>query len=80
MSKLSFLTISLLALINNVEGRKPTYQELDNYSFEKFIEDFRPNYLSSEIESRKSIFNSELEKVKNHNKKKLSWKEGKLIF
>jgi len=63
---------SLLAVV----AAKTTWKELDGYSFEKFVSEFGMKYQPSELESRRALFTSELARVKAHNAKNLSWKEG----
>ena len=55
---------------------KPSWKDLGNYSFEKFTEDFNMKYLQSEIGARRALFNTELARVREHNSKNHSWKEG----
>eukprot|EP01038_Epipyxis_sp_PR26KG_P006727 gene6727-9220_t len=55
---------------------KPTWKDLHDYSFEKFIADFDVKVPSHEVAMRKELFNNELNRVKEHNAKNLSWKEG----
>jgi cathepsin L len=59
-----------------VSGNKVNLGELPNYSFEKFVQDFKhpwqPN--SKEYELRQSIFESELKNVLSHNSENKDWK------
>jgi cathepsin L len=55
---------------------RPTWRELDNYTFDQFLNDFGFEYPSEEIEMRRNLFISELSRVRQHNAKNLSWKEG----
>jgi C1A family cysteine protease len=66
-----------LALVANIYAR-PTWDKLDNYTFEQYVADFSQNYEegSKEWEMRRLIFIGELARVKTHNAKNLSWKEG----
>ena len=64
----------LVATLAAVAFGKPV--DLDNYTFEKYLEDFNLKYHPSEVETRRSLFNNELKRVKEHNSKNLSWKEG----
>lgn len=55
---------------------KTTWNQLDNYTFEQFTKEFGLKYESSELASRRSLFTAELARVRTHNAKNLSWKEG----
>ncbi len=55
-------------------------RDLDNYSFEEFVKEFNFNYHPSEIATRRELFNSELNRIKVHNAKNLSWKEDVTKF
>lgn len=55
---------------------KPKWNELDEYTFDNYVADFRLSLSSQEYVLRKGIFDTELLRVKAHNKKNLSWKEG----
>ena len=63
---------SLLAVV----AAKTSWKELDGYSFEKFVSEFGLKYNASELETRRALFTAELARVKAHNAKNLSWKEG----
>jgi hypothetical protein len=47
----------------------------DDYTFEKFMDEFQVNYGPNEIESRREFFMTELNRVRDHNSKKLGWTE-----
>jgi hypothetical protein len=49
--------------------------DLANYTFDRFLQDFRPQYSAAEIAQRKQLFHQELKRVLQHNAQKLSWKE-----
>jgi len=73
-----FKTILTVACLMGAAQARTTWKDLDNYNFEKFLQEFghkwtkgSPEYLKREI-----IFIEELARVKAHNKKNLSWKEG----
>jgi len=63
---------SLLAIV----AAKTTWKELQGYTFEKFVDEFGLKYDSTEVENRRALFNTELARVRAHNTKNLSWKEG----
>ena len=67
--------LSVLSLLVAAAAR-PAHSELEGYTFEKFVTDFNLNYKPEEIESRRSLFSAELVRVRAHNAKNLSWKEG----
>ena len=50
--------------------------DLTNYTFEKFMSEHNLKFPPAEIESRRATFVAELARVKAHNAKNLSWKEG----
>ena len=39
---------------------RPTWNDLNNYSFDQFVTDFNFDFKESEIQLRKSIFHAEL--------------------
>ncbi len=65
------LTASLTAAI-------PKWNELSDYTFEKFVADFGHEWTpdSTEWEHRKGLFSAELARVQAHNAQGKSWKEG----
>ena len=50
--------------------------DLNNYSFDQFLQDFKVKFHPSELEGRRAAFITELARVKAHNAKNLSWKES----
>ncbi len=70
MKSLSFL--ALLAIVANAT------QDLqyENYTFEKFLQEFNLKYSPSEMATRRTLFENELQRVRAHNSKNASWKEG----
>ena len=50
--------------------------DLNNYSFDQFLKDFKVKFHPSELEGRRAAFITELARVKAHNAKNLSWKES----
>ncbi len=73
MQTLSF--ISLLALVATAVAAKEDLQ-YTNYSFEAHLEAFGLKYHPSEMTARRAIFEKELQRVREHNAKNLSWSEG----
>jgi cathepsin L len=60
------------ALVLSVQGKR----DLDTYSFEKFVQEFKPQWSATEHASRRAIFETELARVRQHNAGSASWKEG----
>jgi len=56
----------------------PRWHQLEGYTFEQYVHDFKIDMTSSHPEwsIRKSLFMAELTRVRAHNNKNLSWKEG----
>jgi len=77
MSRFLFLVVALVA-VAIAFSKKPTWRELEKYSFDDYVSDFgiKLENGSSEWQMRKAIFIQEVARVKAHNAKKLSWKEG----
>jgi len=73
---LNMQIVALLSLFFAVAAAKPNSNELNDYTFDRFVSDFGLKYEQSEIESRRAIFTQELTRVRNHNSKNLSWKES----
>ena len=80
MSKF-IIVIVAVAILAVAFAKRPSWRELDNYSFEQYLQDFNMKMSpdSTEFGTRKVIFMSELARVKSHNAKNLSWKEGKIL-
>jgi hypothetical protein len=75
-SKMVFV-LALVSLFFVISiNAKPTWKDLDNYTFDEFVKDFNFDYSPKEIENRRQLFLNELARVREHNKKNLSWKEG----
>lgn len=64
--------IVLLALV--FSGTSSTTIRED-YNFDTYLSDFNHRFQANELNQRKEIFNKELKRVQEHNKKNLSWKE-----
>ena len=65
----------LIATVAAVSARA-TWRDLDNYTFEHYIKEFGSHFKTSEMSARRVIFQNELDRVRAHNAKGLSWKEG----
>ncbi len=68
-------TVTVLSLLVAAAAR-PSASSLDSYTFEKYVQDFNLQYKPAELESRRTLFTTELARVRAHNAKNLSWKEG----
>ena len=55
------LALVLLSTVIAVAAR-PSWNDLNNYSFDQFVKDFKFDFKESEIEMRRSLFHSELGK------------------
>jgi hypothetical protein len=67
-SKIALAVVLAVAAAKNVD--------LSNYTFEQYLSDYNLKFHPSELESRRSAFMTELARVRAHNAKNLSWKEG----
>jgi len=72
-TRLAFLIAASLALASGA-------RDLENYSFDQFLEEYKLSYHPSEIAARRNIFNAELNRVKTHNAKKAGWEEDINLF
>jgi len=66
------------ALVAAVVQAKPTLNELENYTFEKFIQDFKLDDFfrgPADYAERQALFEAELKRVVAHNKTDATWKE-----
>eukprot|EP00595_Chromulina_sp_UTEXLB2642_P000172 CAMPEP_0196762438 /NCGR_PEP_ID=MMETSP1095-20130614/1952_1 /TAXON_ID=96789 ORGANISM="Chromulina nebulosa, Strain UTEXLB2642" /NCGR_SAMPLE_ID=MMETSP1095 /ASSEMBLY_ACC=CAM_ASM_000446 /LENGTH=378 /DNA_ID=CAMNT_0042113331 /DNA_START=24 /DNA_END=1160 /DNA_ORIENTATION=- len=72
----SILIFSVISVI--ITASKPTWKDLDHYDFERYVSDYNLQFPqgSYEWELRRSLFHTELQRVRAHNAKNLSWKEG----
>ncbi len=68
-------SVSVLSLLVAAAAR-PSWNSLESYSFEKYVQDFNLQYKPAELETRRALFTTELARVRAHNAKNLSWKEG----
>ena len=66
-SKLIFAALCAMASSHMID--------LNNYTFDQYLADFKMKLNPSEIEFKRTIFLTELARVKAHNAKNLSWKE-----
>jgi len=67
-----FVLIMLPAL--HASAHRPSLQELDTYTFSRFVRDFRKQYTSTAEEARrKAIFEGNLDEIRRHNARDLSW-------
>lgn len=68
LSAFSFLLMASVALATRTRN-------LETYSFEQFLKEYKLSYPESEIVSRRQLFNAELARVKIHNAKNAGWQE-----
>ncbi len=66
------------ALLSLVAAKRPLWHQLEGYTFDQFLTDFHITLEKDSIEyaTRKVVFLTELARVKAHNAKNASWKEG----
>lgn len=79
MVLLTLLTIlAVISLAMQVSARRRTWRELDGYSFDEYLADFNlgATYGGAEFSRRQQLFHAELARVRQHNAKNMSWKEG----
>lgn len=74
-----FSRLCFLALAAVAAGRT-TWKDLEGYTFDKFVAEFGLKYEPQEYEARRAVFLAELARIKVHNAKNLSWKEGVTKF
>jgi cathepsin L len=67
--------MSFLALLAVVANATQDLQ-YTNYTFEAYLEEFGLKFHPSELTARRGLFEKELQRVREHNAKNLSWKEG----
>mmetsp|Transcript_31341 Transcript_31341/g.52878 ORF Transcript_31341/g.52878 Transcript_31341/m.52878 type:complete len:371 (+) Transcript_31341:46-1158(+) len=66
-------TFAVLLLATVASAAKPI--DLEKYSFEQFLTDFKLKFHPSELPARKAAFTQEVARVKAHNAQNLPWKE-----
>jgi len=71
-----FILLVTFAVLSS--AAKTAWHKLDeSYSFEKFVKEHNIRFKNEDDKQvRKGLFAQELQRVLNHNKKNLSWKEG----
>jgi len=70
--------MQLLILISAflaVNARTLSHQ-LDNYTFEQYLQEFDLKFPESELPQRRALFAAEIKRIQSHNSQNLSWKEG----
>jgi cathepsin L len=68
--------IVAVVLFALVSARRPKWHELEGYSFEKYVQDFKKSYTGAEYQMRKKLFNAKLEEVRAHNTGNHLYKKG----
>ena len=71
-----FKIIFVFAALAASSSATNAVKNLDGYTFENFMKDFKIKYDSSELEMRREIFQNELNRVQLHNTKNLGWTEA----
>jgi len=68
----------VLLALSGAAAARPTWSQLGDYTFEKFVQDFDLSVTpgSAEWKSKEQVFIAELNRVREHNKAGKSWKEG----
>jgi uncharacterized small protein (DUF1192 family) len=51
-------------------------ENFEGYTFEQYLTEYNLSYPQSELANRRAIFDSEIARMKAHNAKNASWKEG----
>eukprot|EP01031_Cornospumella_fuschlensis_P043086 gene43086-52656_t len=64
------------AALLSLAAALPAWNQLDNYTFDQFLADFKLKYHPSELAGRKALFETELKRVQAHNAQGKSWKES----
>jgi len=69
--------VILLAALCAISAKKTLWNELDHYTFEKYIEEFGKSYSPAEHAIRSQLFMDKLRSIRQHNQDpKQSWKKG----
>jgi len=75
---LAFVAVLVCSLLLSfIDAAKPKWHQLEGYTFENYVRDFRRQYTGAEYLKRKEIFDKEIAIVKAHNKNgNFLWKRG----
>jgi len=70
------LLLAVFAFV--ISEARPKWSELDGYSFEQYVKDFKKSYSGpQEYIERKTLFTNRLENIREHNSNpNYSWKRG----
>ena len=68
---LFFITIAIIAVVVTSKA----VQNLDNYTLEQYLAEHRLSYPENEMAMRKNLFDAELTRVQEHNKRGAGWTE-----
>jgi cathepsin L len=71
MTRLLLLISAFLSV-----SAKTLWHQLDTVTFEQYLSEYNLQYSESELPARRERFNSEVARIKAHNAKDKSWKEG----
>jgi len=66
----------LLAAFFAITAARPSLEQLDTYTFEQYIKEYNLSFKEDELPQRKALFQSEIQRIKAHNARNSSWKEG----
>eukprot|EP01040_Poterioochromonas_malhamensis_P013231 gene13231-14528_t len=66
----------LLAAFFAITAARPSLEQLDNYTFEQYIKEYNLSFKEDELPQRRALFQSEIQRIKAHNARNSSWKEG----
>jgi cathepsin L len=77
MKGLLLSILFLIVIVSFTNAKKARWNQLDNYTFEKYLKEYNKNYLGADYVSRKAIFESNLAKIRKHNNDTTkTWKLG----
>lgn len=71
-----FTNVIVLVTVFVSVAARTTWRDLDNYTFDQYVQEFKYNFKPQEIEERRSIFLKELQRIKAHNARDSTWKAG----
>jgi len=75
--KVVLLVLAGIVAVSFAASRAPRWFELDDYSFEQYLEHFNKKYEGEEYTVRKNLFEAKLNDIRRHNvDNSKSWKKG----
>ncbi len=66
----------LLAAFFAITAARPSLEQLDTYTFEQYVKEYNLSFKEDELPQRRALFQSEIQRIKAHNARNSSWKEG----